>query len=480
MGLQIAGFTIANIAEVDLTPKALRVIPYDAAANTMVPVAGATAAATQGFTPIAGLHGNKTIQSRRVGEEGESRVTSEVQLWQDCFNVATINAFWTQSLTTMTAVQALGLLTLNNAAITTLNTAAIITSLRQFPKYPRQPIFCRWRARITANVAANHTLVEIGLGNPVGVTVIVNNGCFFRWRADGGLEGIISYNGTEQTTTLLAQGVISTTKYYYYDVVVHDDYVRFTVTDSSNVPVVDRVVYITDTQPMTWALNHLPSFTRVYVDTTGGGTAIQLLLSEHQVQLEDAVNNKQWDDQTSACMRQASINPTLYTQTPTLANAAVSAAVTPTNTTVTTSTLGGEYNNLATAGAETLMSIFGFTIPTPFSFYLKGINISAPLIQGAAVVTAAVLEWFLAPNASTANLSTATGLQRIPLPGFHTALAAAAIGTRFSGGDIVWMPKVPILCLPGTILHIGYKSITGAATALLAYRGQVTIDGYFE
>jgi len=480
MGIQIAGFTVGNIAEVDATPKALRTIPYGASGALLCPANGAAVTSTQGYMLNAGLHGGKEVQALRCSETGVTRTTSETLLWHDAFELAVINLFWTQSLATMTAVQAAGLLTLNNSAITTLNTDAIITSLRQFPRYPRNPLFIRWRMRLTNNAAANHTLVELGLGAPVGVTVLITNGFFFRWRADGALEGVISFNGTEQTTLLLAQGVINTANYYYYDIVVFDDYVQFTVTDSSNIPVADTIVYQTVTQPSLAPVSHHPSFCRVYVDTVGGGTAVQALISAHQVQILDGLTQKPWEDQMASAMRHASIDPTTYLQTTRLANAGVTAAVTPTNTTVTTATLGGEYNNLATVGAETLMSIFGFTIPSPYSFFLKGVYIEAPIVQGAAVVTAAILQWFVAPNA-VANLSTApTNMQRIPLAGYHLAAAAAAIGAQFTGGKIAVQFRTPIVCLAGTVLHIGYKSITGAATALLAYRGQCFVDGYFE
>jgi hypothetical protein len=480
MGIQIAGFTVANIAEVDATSKALRVIQYDSNGNVQAPVTGATANSTLGYQPVSGLDGGKIIRAMRVGEHGTQKVTSEVLMWHDAFESATINAFWTQSLTTMTAVQATGVLTLNNSGITTLNTAAIITSLRQSPKYPRQPLFARFRANISANVAGNHTLVEMGFGAPVGVTAIINNGAFFRWRTDGTLAAVISYNGTEHVTQVLAQGVISTANYYYYDIIVDDDFVRFIVTDAAGIPIVDQQISTLLTSPNVWAVSHLPTFARVYVDSVGGGTAVKLLLAAHSVQILDSLMTKPWPDQMVATMRHASINPTTYAQTCTLANAGVPAAVTPSNTTVTNATLGGEFNCLATAGGETILSVFGFTIPTPYTFYLKGLYISLPLVQGAAVVTATVLEWFVAPNASSTNLSTATGLQRIPIGNFMLAAGGAAIGTTFTGTPIIWTPKVPIACLPGTILHIGYKSITGAATASLAYRGICTVDGHFE
>ena len=480
MGWQILGQDGTTLLGVEATSKAARALLYDAAGNVLVPANKTTAPATQGYLPMSGLDGGQILRAIRVGEYGTQRTTSETVLFYDPFEVSTINTWWTQSLTTMTAVQVTGVLTLNNSAITTLNTAAIVTAIKQIPKYVRQPIFCRFRGRITANVAGNRTLVEMGLGAPAGVTAIISNGCFFRWRVDGTLAIVMSYNGTESVTQVLAQGAISTTSYYYYDVIVDDDFARFIVSDSNGTPVVDTQLSMGLTVPVMWAVSHLPSFARVYVDATGGGTAVQLLLSAHTVQLLDELMSKPWEQQMAGVGRGPTISPTAYTQITALANGAAPGSVTPTNTTEVNTNLGGEYACLATGAAETILSVFGFTVPAPYTFFLRGLYIPLPVVQGTAVVTVPLLQWFVAHNASSANLSTATGVIRVPLPGWMNTGAGAAVGAFFLGQSIAWQPNVPIACAPGTHLHIGYKSVTGAATALLVYRGQVYVDGYFQ
>jgi hypothetical protein len=440
----------------------------------------AITAGAQQAAIIAGVDGFNLARIARVGEYGTQRITSEVLLWHDAFEGATVNAFWTQSTTTQTIAQATGVLTLNNSNITTLSTDAIITSIRQAPKYPRNPIYARFRANITANVAANHTLVELGFGAPSGVTAVINNGAFFRWRVDGTLAVVLSYNGTEQVTQVLAQGVISTTNYYDYDIIIDDDFARFIVSNASGTPVVDTQVSITLTVPFTLAVSHIPTFARTYVDATGGGTAIQCKISAHTVQVIDGQMTKPWEQQLVSVMRHASINPTSYVSTPNLANGTAPSTQTPSNTASAYTTLGGEYAAAATAASENILSVFGFTIPSPYTFYLRGIYIPLPVVQGTAVVTTPLLQWFIAPNASSTNLSTATGLQRIALPGMMNTASTVTAGTFFLGQSISWIPNTPIACLPGTVLHIGYKSITGAATVSLVYRGSVYVDGFFE
>src|SRR5579884_354489 len=267
-----------------------QVLLYDANGNPAVLTSGTQVASNQGYVGVAGVDGGIIARALRVSEYSTLQVTSGQQLFQDAFEGSTVNAFWTQSTSTLTIAQATGVLTLNNAAATTLNTYAIITSQRQYPKYPRQPLFCRFRGNITAAPAANHTFVEMGIGAPATNTAVINNGAFWRMKSDGTLNVVISYNGTEQITQVLAQGGFSTTSYYYFDVIVDDDFVRFIMSDSNGVPIVDKQVSISLTVPYQWAVSHLPSFARVYVDGTGGGTAVQLKLSAHQVQLLDALN----------------------------------------------------------------------------------------------------------------------------------------------------------------------------------------------
>lgn len=68
-----------------------------------------------------------------------------------------------------------------------------------------------------------------------------------------------------------------------------------------------------------------------------------------------------------------------------------------------------------------------------------------------------------------------------PVPGWHTAAAAAAIGTIFNGG-VLTLPiqNTPIMCLPGTFINIAVKQVSGAATTSLTYRTQVYVNGFFQ
>jgi hypothetical protein len=437
---------------------------------------------TQAVSPVSGLDAGTINRVLRVGEHGTVRNTSETLLWHDAIEGTTVNAFWTQSLTTQTVAQTTGVLTLNNSGITTVNTDSILTSQRQFAKIPKGILHWRMRANITANVAANHTLVEMGLGAPAGVTAVVPTGAFYRWTAAGVLNGVISFNGTELVTQLLAQGTISTTSYYRYDIFVEDEFVRFIVTDSNDVPVVDTQVQLTLTNAHVFSVSHLPSFARVYVDATGGGTAIKLNIGTHGVYLLDVVTNKSWQQQMASIMRNAQINPTTFAQTGSALTAAPT-TVTPSNTAAAYTTLGGDYAVALTVASENPLSVFAFTIPAPYTFYLTEIQFALPFVTTTIGVTGIpVIEWVAVSNCASADINTGGG-QRFPLGINFTYTAATQAAGLFltSGGNLLWNPDVPIVCLPGTVLHIGYKVfITSAAATPGVTRGSIYVDGYFE
>ena len=438
---------------------------------------------TQMAVPIAGSD-NGVARIARIGEFGTQRTTSEIMLWHDAFEGSTVNAFWTQSVTTMTIAQATGVLTLNNSNITTLNTDAIITSQRQFPKYPRNPLYVRFRGLLTANAAANHTFVEMGLGAPSGVTATINNGAFFRWTSAGNLNAVVSYAGSETSTQILAQGVIVTTSYYYYDVIVDDDYARFIVSDASGTPIVDTQLDIALTSAFISAVSHLPAFARVYVDATGGGTATQLKLSAHSVQIMDGLINASFGEQMAYSMRSSIINPTSYAQTPQLAAGAAPATITPNSTGSTAyTTLGGEYAVALTAGSENLLAVFAFTIPTPYSFTLTNLTWQTPVVTTAISVTGIpFIEWAVIVNSSSVSPATGGGFRFTPGLGFsYTTITQAAGVPCTLAGNNNWLPQVPIVCLPGTVLILAYKVlVTTAAGTPGVTRGSIYVGGYFK
>ena len=484
MAVYIIGGTSQALQDVDATAKSARVSLYDVAGNILSPKDKSLLAVNQGYMPISGLDGGTNIRAMRVGEYGTLRVTSEVLMFHDGMETTNVNAWWNQTTgSSFTIAQTTGVLTLNNSGLTTATGYAVAVLARQFPKYARQPLYARFKANIIANPAAgsNHTLLEFGFGVAATNTAIVPTGCFFRWKTDGTLAGIITYNGVEQATQLLAQGVINIANYYNYDITVDDDFVRFSVQDSAGNIVAEQSAFITISSPYMWSVSHLPVFARVYCDGTGGGTVNKLNISAVTVQILDATNNKPWADQLSGCGRAWLQLPTTQAQSATFSSSAPGGG-TPSNSATVYTTLGGDYIATMTAASENTLSLFGFTITAPYTFYIKSVYASVPFVSTVFNIasTPPYLIPFLAVNASTVNLSTATGIKYIPLGNMWTAGIAAAVGTIMTGNPVMWTPATPIACLPSTILHFGWKCLNAGAVTTGAIRGVVLIDGFFE
>lgn len=457
-------------------------IPFDNFGNAAGVKNKTQTPSTLGVTPVSGLDNGLINRIIRVGDDGVQRTTSETIIWYDALEGSTVNTFWTQSVTTQTIAQATGILTLNNSGITTLSTDSIITSKRQFAKLPRVGLHARIKANISANVATNHSLVEFGFGAPSGVTAIISNGCFFRVTAAGNLVVVTSYNGTETVSaTQLAQGSITTTTYYKFDIFIDDQFAHFVVVDANEIPVVDFQQQIPVGQAALWAVSHSPVFARTYVDTTGGGTAVKLNIGAFDVQMLDALSNKGWEFQMASVMRQASINPTSYAQTGSSMTAAP-AGGSPSNTTSLYTVLGGEYIFTILTGSENPLSVFAFTIPAPYTFYLHSLFFSAPFVTTVFSTTnIPVFEWLIVANCASVDINTGGG-QLMPVGVTYVATSATqAVGTQLTNaGSNSWSPHVPIVCLPGTVLHIGYKALNNSGTTTGAIRGSVVVDGFFE
>jgi hypothetical protein len=389
----------------------------------------------------------------------------------DSVEGSTINSWlWAQSVATMTIAQTSGLLTLNNGAITTTTTSAIITSNRQFFLLSQAPTSCSFRALV---VQTTNAVQELGFGAPTGVTAIINNGAFFRVSSSGQVRGVTSFNGTENVSVVLA--TLVSTSYYLFIVVLEDNGARFIVEDSSGVPLIDSFLSLPLTTPDKAAVTHIPAFARVY--TTGAaGVAPQTRIASFQAWQYEMNTAKPWAEQLSSAGRSANINPTTFAQTVQLAAGAAPATITPNNTGSTAyTTLGGEFVLNGTASSENLLGVFGFTVPSPYTFVITDLFMPPPVVTTALGATVNIQEWCMMVASST-NPSTATG-QRYTL-GLFSAAASAAIGTVYNGQTINARYQTPITVLPGQVLLVLVKLISGSAAGV--YRGSIFINGYYE
>ncbi len=428
--------------------------------------------------PMLGVTNNVYPRAKRLDRFGNTRVGFDNLLMADAIEGATLNSWlWSTSTSTMTITQGTGIITMNASSTLTSGTYAILTSKRQFQVMDHAPVRASF---YVAPYWHTNTVIEFGFGAPT-TTSALSTGAWFKVNGTGSVDCSFLGGGSGNTNVGAVTLTISPLQTYHFVVELEDFGARFIIDDGQGNNLLDINVngFGAGGTSQTLQVSHIPIFARVY-NSGLATTASQLYVSGISVLGMDLDTVKPWPFKMASTGRSPIISPTAFTQTPQLAAGAAPAAGTPSNTTSLYTTLGGEFICSASATSENLLSIFGFTIPSPYTFYLTGIFIPPCIVAGAATATTAtVLEFSVIANCSSTNISTGGGF-RFTIPGLFQVASGAAIGTVFNGQQCVWVPITPIACLPGTVLHIAYKVILGTATSSNQNRGSVYVDGYYE
>lgn len=402
----------------------------------------------------------------------------DTQLISDSFEGTTRNLMqWIETLTTMTTAQTAAVgETLNSGSITTINTGALESSHMFCRVAPRAGLVFRQRCRVTA--VANQ-VCEFGLGDTSSATTAqVNNGAFFRYDSSNNLNAVFSFNGADITVNALSKP--ASTDYCTYEIFLEDNRFLFQIWTSTGTLQAANVIELGATTARNFAATHIQAFRRLYNSGSAPASGGQLITNQVTVQLVDAWSQRDHRVQQSGMGLNSTVSPTAYTQLANYANSAAPASATLSNTAAGYTTLGGQYQFAAVAGAETDYALFAWTNPSPYMFYCTGIRIGEMLNTVVAVATtASVFQWGAAFNSSAVSLATAAPYSpmRVQLGTQAFAIAAAVAATTPA---IDWRPGTPIAVFPGRFLHVVMKQPIGTATATEIFRGSVAVDGFFE
>lgn len=439
--------------------------------------------------------GSRTVLPMEISDDYRLRVAID----QSCFNTAfegTIvnTSIFQQVLTTATTTQASGFMTVNGGSSVTATQANYIRTYRHFPTYGTFPIYVDMWIRETGQTSVN-TISEWGflyLTTPTTATPL--DGVFFRRLSGGGLRAVINYNGTETETTIDTTNVpardgvgsYDETEVSHYLIVFHNDVTRFWINDvlvvSIDCPGNQQAFANSSNLPMGFRVNNTGAVTP---------TARQLHIGFVNVSMGDQNTNKPWS-QALCGMGQGAYQTQMGTavaQTTNWANSVAPVSATLSNTAAGYTTLGGQYQFVASVTNETDWALFGYQNPigtatlSGKTLHVTGINISKMVVTGAAGVNATYFFWAAAYGSSAVSLATVDAAttsspKRVPL-NIQSFLAAAPIGTAADGENFDFS-DAPLVVPAGTFFHIILKQLNGAATASLVWRGHVTIKGYFE
>lgn len=409
---------------------------------------------------------------------GSMAVSLNNVLFSEPFEGITISApnRVTTTGTVFTLAQtAAGGLNFNSALATTASAGALLTTNRQFPRYQRAPLHGKARARI-AHVA--NAVAEIGFGFPATQSVSPTVGAFFQVTASGVVQGVVTFNGVDQTTSAITMPGGWQSNFYVWDVILDDDEAMFFIQDTSTgLIVAERRIQVAASAVRLWNASRLPYFARLHFPTAPA-TAANLIVSSIDVVMLDAFMNRPWA-QTAALMGLGGeVGPTLFTQVANYANSAAPTSATLSNTAAGYANLGGQFQFAAVAGSETDYVLFGYTVPAPYSFVCTGIDISTFNMGAAVATTPTLFQWFASPDQTAVSLATSNN-RRVTL-GAQVLAVAAPIGGMADRDVVRDFSNAPLVTHANRNMVIGLKMPVGTATASQIIRGLCNIKGYFE
>jgi len=435
--------------------------------------------------------GSRTLRAIDTSIDFRLRAGLDVPSFQVSFEGTTIpQAHIQQNLTTMTAAQASGFLSLNSSNATASGNAANIRTYKYFPTFLSYPLYFDIIMR-EANETATNAIGEWGLGLVSG-TAAPTDGVFFRRESGGQLRGVINFAGTETTTAITTtnvpardgSGTYSASEGNHYLIVLHNDVAEFWIND-----VLVGKIDAPAAQPNLTAASSLPVFARVYNSgVASAGRRIEV--GNFSVTAADMGPAKHWHHMI-ASWGGGSIQNQIGSasgQTANWTNSTAPVSATLSNTAAGYTTLGGQWQAAAAAGAETDYALFGYQVPTGTNalpgkaLHITGLRIGETFVQGAAVGTSTIFIWGVAVGSTAVSLATADAAATVgprrKMVGAQALAAAAAVGTLAPGFERQF--ETPLVAPPGTFVHIILRMPQGAATASLIFRGSVDINGYFE
>ena len=477
MGVSIKG--TSNIAEVD-NNKNLQV-------NTPI------VAEDAGYVSLVaeadpGTIVDKTVRQLDPSIDYRLRVGIDNVLWDDNFNYTALNTSVYQGVTsTMTITLSGGAINLNAGNAVAASNVARVQSYKTFPCLGSFPTYIDYWFKISA-AAPTNGIAELGVGYAT-TTTTPTDGIYCKID-NGVLKGVVNYNGSETSTKLLTSIAINTV--YHLLIVVSNDLVEFWI-DVDGVPVKFGNLERRITQSSHSMNTFLPLLMRQYNATGGASSAFQVQIHKVTVTLGDANNQRSWPAVVSGMGLSALGNPhgAAAGQLANYANSGGPASASLSNTAAGYTTLGGQFQFAAVAGAETDYALFAYLVPAGSTtqpartLMITGCSIFTYNMGAAVATTATLLQWGLGLGSTAVSLATADSAtagtrapKRILLGTQGLPVATAIGGTADKEINIQFGTPLPVE--PGTYFHVILKMPVGTATASQIIRGTVMINGYFE
>ena len=471
---------------------------------------GQVLAALAGSTSLSGIHGAgfaalagvlhdggaqplsitnsvaRVLRAAKVSNEGRLRVGLDTPLYSEQFNHAqTPISAWQVTTSTMTTAVASGFWQFNAANATASGNVARAQTYRFFQPSNNAPVVIDFNFALSAVPQAN-AIIEFG-AFLASTTTAPTDGVGFRINGAGTAEGFINYNGTEGGNVSLTGAVWPANQLIGARLVWGVDRIEFYLNDVylgaySAAGTAGAGIVLSQSLPIT---------IRQYNNGVAGG-AIQFRLANLKVSQRDEVMQLPFAlQQAMSGLGGTNLPPGVAAGgTVNYANSAAPSSATLSNTAAGYSTLGGQFQFAAVAGAETDYALFAYQVPAGTAaapgraFVWTGVTVDTMNTGAAVATTETWLQWAGAVGATAVSLATAdsaTAGTRAPrrfMIGNQVFPIAAAIGAQATVLEKDWS-NAPRVAEPGTFVHVIVKMPRGTATASQVVRGVVQIHGYW-
>ncbi len=386
--------------------------------------------------------------------------------------------------TTLTMTWGGGFLTTNGGNVTTTGTACQIQTYKHFPLLGTGSAYVEMSMAIASAVPTNMVL-DFGAALPAAAgTSLFLDGVYFRLNSSG-LVGVLNNNGTETTTSPFTGFTFTLNQVYKFIIVVNSTDIEFWVNDG----LLGELPRQNGTGMPVYS-GSLPIAIRQH-HTGATSTAFQAKFANYNVNIGGVDTDRLWATAMAGQGMHGLVAPDGFTagQTSNNANSAAPTSATLSNTAAGYTTLGGQFQFAAVAGAETDYALFAYQVTAPTtsitgrSLIIRGIWIDSYVTGAAIATTSTLLQWSAAVGSTAVSLATADAAatrspKRISL-GVQSFLVGAAIGARASDRIDVNL-DAPITVEPGTFFHIILKIPVSTATASQIIRGIVGVNSYWE
>lgn len=458
-----------------------------ATSQTLTQVGGSIAVAEVDAGTVTGT---RSVRALDISDDYRARVGTDQPVFRDIFNGVNNSTRYATVISTATAAFSGRKLTLNGGSSVTSGHAAQVTTRANFQFSQSYPVYAEIWAAIP-NAPQSNTVLEWGFGYVSGVSA-PTDGVFFRYASGGEVRGVINIAGAEvQTdpfTDLSGQGYTQGIQHYWL-IICDTDQVEFWRDDVKLATIVRP-----NTEGGMSASLSLPMYARFY-NSAAASAAQQLALTGWSAYTGDATNQKEPGHVAAINGHNVANIPDGATagQTSNYANSAAPASTALSNTTATyaATVLGGQWQFVAVAGAETDYIVFGYlnppgtaTVPGK-NLLVEGVTIHSYNMGAISATTPTLLQWGLGFGSTALSLATAdsltTGAQgprRITV-----GVQSFPVGTAIGGvpsNQIDFRVKSPYCVPPGGYLHLILKMPVGTATASQIIRGVASFDAHFE